>query len=57
MRNFNSGMKSGLIISILAFIVMIVLVLISKSIPNLVFYLFVVGLVIAIASAFIKRKQ
>jgi hypothetical protein len=57
MRNFNMGMKAGILIALLSGAGMAVLVLINKPIPDFVAWCFAVGAVIAIISSFVKRKS
>lgn len=57
MRNFNVGMKVGMLIALLSGAAMAVLVLIDQPIPDFVAWCFAVGVVIAIVSAFVKRKS
>jgi hypothetical protein len=57
MQNFNPGMKAGMLIELISGAVMAVLVLIDESIPDFVACCFGVGTVIAIVSAFVKRKS
>ncbi|MCW3491709.1 hypothetical protein [Dethiobacter alkaliphilus] len=45
----NRGAKTGIMIEIVAFVIMMLLVLLNKPIPNIVFWIFVLGLVIALA--------
>jgi hypothetical protein len=54
MQNFNTGMKSGMLIELLSGAAMAALVLINKPIPDFVAWCFAIGAVIAIVSALVK---
>lgn len=56
MKHFNKGVKTGLMIELIAGIVMVILVLIESPIPDLVAWVFTVGLIITLVSSFIKNK-
>lgn len=57
MKNFNKGVRTGLIIELIAGIVMAILVLVENPIPDLVAWIFIVGLIITLVSSFIAKKN
>jgi hypothetical protein len=57
MKNFNKGVKTGLMIELIAGIVMAILIIIENPIPDLVAWIFIVGLIITLVSLFIAKKN
>ena len=57
MKSFSKATMVGMIIMLIAGIIMALLVVASKPVPNLVAWLFFVGLVISIASALFIKKS
>jgi preprotein translocase subunit SecF len=57
MKDFSKATKIGLIIMIIAGLVMALLVIVGESVPDLVAWMFFVGLVISIASTFFVKKR
>ena len=56
----NKGAKVGIMIEIIALVIMILLALYNKTIPSVLSWIFVVGLVIALAGILValsKRKD
>ncbi|MDD4550113.1 MAG: hypothetical protein PHT79_10195 [Syntrophomonadaceae bacterium] len=56
----NKGAKVGIMIEIIALVFMILLALFNKTIPSVLSWIFVVGLVIALAGTLValsKRKD
>lgn len=57
LKDFSNVTKTGLIIMLIAGIVMALLVVISKPVPDLVAWIFFIGMAISIASVlFIKKR-
>ena len=57
MKEFSNGTKAGLIIMLIAGIIMALLVVLSKPVPDLVAWIFFAGLVITVVSALFVRKH
>ena len=57
MKSFSKATMVGMIIMLIAGIIMALLVVVSKPVPDLVAWLFFVGLVISIASALFFKKS
>lgn len=57
MNKISKGAKIGLLIEMIAGIIMAILVIVSKPVPIVIAGLFVVGLIIALASSLIERKK
>ena len=57
MKDFSNGTKAGLMIMLIAGIIMALLVVASKPVPNLVAWIFFAGLIISIVSALFVRKH
>ena len=57
MKEFSNGTKAGLIIMLIAGIIMALLVVLSKPVPDLVVWIFFAGLVITVVSALFVRKH
>lgn len=57
MKDFNNATKAGLIIMLIAGIIMALLVVVSKPVPDVVAWIFFAGLIISIASALFVRKH
>ena len=57
MKDFSKATKIGLIIMIIAGLVMALLVIVGESVPDLVAWMFFVGLVISIASTLFVKKR
>ncbi|EEG79100.1 hypothetical protein [Dethiobacter alkaliphilus] len=53
----NKAAKAGIIIEIIALVIMILLVLFNQPIPDLLFWIFVVGLVIAFAGTLVAYSE
>lgn len=56
MKGFSNTTKVGLIIMLIAGIIMALLVVVSKPVPDLVAWIFFVGLVISIVSVLFAKK-
>jgi|GEM_PF-5918240 len=56
-NDFNNGSKIGLIIQAIAGVIMAFLVILDKPVPDFIAWLFYVGLILSIVSAFFKRKN
>jgi hypothetical protein len=57
MKDFSNATKAGLIIMLIAGIIMALLVVVSKPVPNLVAWIFFLGLIISIVSALLVKKR
>ena len=57
MKGFSNATKVGLIIMLIAGIIMAFLVVISKTVPDLVAWIFFTGLIISVVSALFVRKR
>ena len=57
MKLFSKATKAGMIIMLIAGTIMALLGVVSKPIPNLVAWIFFVGLVISIASTLFVKKR
>ena len=57
MKFFSKATKAGMIIMLIAGTIMALLVVVSKPVPNLVAWIFFVGLVISIASTLFVKKR
>ena len=57
MKDFSNATKVGLIIMLIAGIIMVFLVVVSKPVPNPVAWIFFLGLTISIVSALFVRKR
>lgn len=57
MKSFSKATKVGMIIMLIAGIIMALLVVISKPVPDLVAWIFFAGLVISIASTLLAKKD
>ena len=57
MKDFSNATKVGLIIMLIAGIIMAFLVVVSKPVPDLVAWIFFIGLIISIVSALFVRKR
>lgn len=57
MKDFSKATKIGMIIMIIAGIIMAILVVVSKPVPDLIEWIFFVGLAISIASALFVRSR
>ena len=55
--NINKGAKVGIMIEIIALVIMILLALFNKTIPSLLSWIFVVGLVIAMAGTLVVLSK
>ena len=56
MIDFSNATKAGLIIMLIAGIIMALLVVVSKPVPDLVAWIFFLGLIISIVSALLVKK-
>jgi len=57
MKSLSKATKVGMIIMLIAGMIMALLIVVGKPVPNLVAWIFFVGLVISIASTlFIKKR-
>ena len=57
MKSLSKAIKVGMIIMLIAGMIMALLIVVGKPVPNLVAWIFFVGLVISIASTlFIKKR-
>ena len=57
MIDFSNATKAGLIIMLIAGIIMALLVVVSKPVPDLVAWIFFLGLIISIVSALLVKKR
>ncbi len=57
MKDFNNATKVGLMIMLIAGIMMALLVVVSKPVPDLVAWIFFIGLIISIVSVLFVRKR
>ena len=57
MKSFSKATKVGMIIMLIAGIIMALLVVVSKPVPDLVAWIFFAGLVISIASTLFTKKR
>ncbi len=57
MKDFSNATKAGLIIMLIAGIIMAVLVIVSKPVPDLVAWIFFTGLIVSIVSALFVKKH
>ena len=57
MKNFSKITTIGMMIMLIAGIIMALLVVLSKPIPNLVAWLFFIGLAVSIASILFIKKH
>ena len=57
MKGFSNATKVGLIIMLIAGIIMALLVVISKPVPNLVAWIFFTGMIISIVSTLFARRR
>jgi len=57
MKDFSNATKAGLIIMLIAGIIMALLVVVSKPVPDLVAWIFFLGLIISIVSALLVKKR
>ena len=57
MKDFCNATKAGLIIMLIAGIIMALLVVVSKPVPDVVAWIFFAGLIISIVSALFVRKH
>ena len=57
MKDFSNATKVGLIIMLIAGIIMALLVVISKPVPNLVAWIFFTGMIISIVSTLFARRR
>jgi len=57
MKDFSNATKVGLLIMLIAGIIMAFLVVVSKPVPDLVAWIFFIGLIISIVSALFVRKR
>lgn len=57
MKGFSNATKVGLIIMLIAGIIMALLVVISKPVPNLVAWFFFTGMIISIVSTLFARRR
>ena len=57
MKDFGKATKVGLIIMLITGTIMALLVVVSKPVPDLIAWIFFVGLVISIASALFVKKR
>lgn len=55
MKIFNRGSQIGISIFTIAFIIMIVLLVLGKPVPNLVRWLFFGGVILTIVSSFVSK--
>ena len=55
--NINKGAKVGIMIEIIALVIMFLLALFNKTIPSLLSWIFVVGLVIAMAGTLVVLSK
>lgn len=53
----NKGAKVGIVIEIIALVIMIILALFNKTIPSILSWIFVVGLVIALAGTLVALSK
>ena len=57
MKDFSKATKVGMIIMLIAGMIMALLIVVGKPVPNLVAWIFFAGLVISIASTLFVRKR
>ena len=57
MKRFSKATQVGMIIMLIAGLIMVFLVVVSKPVPNLVAWVFFTGLVISIASTLLVKKR
>ena len=57
MKDFSNATKAGLIIMLIAGIIMALLVVVSKPVPDMVAWIFFLGLIISIVSALLVKKR
>lgn len=57
MKGFNNGVKVGIIMEIISGVTMAILVIMGKMIPNVVAWIFMIGLIITIVSSLYSLKQ
>ncbi len=57
MKDFSNGTKAGLIIMLIAGIIMALLVVVSKPVPDLFAWIFFLGLIISIVFALLVKKR
>lgn len=53
----NKGAKVGIVIEIIALVIMILLALFNKTIPSILSWIFVVGLVITLAGTLVALSK
>ena len=57
MKKFSNAAKVGLIMMLIAGIIMALLVVVSKPVPDMVAWIFFAGLFLSIASALFVKKR
>lgn len=57
MKSFNNGVKVGIIMEIISGVTMAILVIMGRMIPNVVAWIFMIGLIITIVSSLYSLKQ
>lgn len=56
-KGFNYGMKTGVVIMGIAGIIMTLLVLLGKPVPDLIVWLFCFGMAFILISSFVMRRK